>query len=256
MKILYDRKKRVRDRVVRYYLTLNCNSNCWYCSALIPKVSVERKKIFIPAEIWAEGLNRRNRYTILAGGEPFLYPEFPKLISLLNTNYKIEIYTNLGVDVRPFLNACKKTYPFLISLHSTIKNFDKWYKQVRLLTCAGHSVRFHVVRRDNCMDRIRFLMEKGHKVTGCDDQNNYNKSKGEESNKLYPKVKCTMCNFLFGADGYRYICVGQMGKGNEWARLEHISEPDGNDCNTVECDNFGYCAGCDNLCEGQVIYEK
>ena len=94
-KVLFEKTKKYADKVVRCYLTLDCNSSCYYCSAGINEVSLERKKTFIPATVWAEGLNRRKRAVVLAGGEPFLYPEFGKLIGLLEPAYSVWIYSNL-----------------------------------------------------------------------------------------------------------------------------------------------------------------
>jgi organic radical activating enzyme len=228
---------------------------CSYCSANIPKVNCERRKISTPAEVWAEGLNRRCRHTILAGGEPFLYPEFSKLISLLDKTYKVEIYTNLGIDVTSFLNSTKRTFTFLVSLHDTVKDLDLWYKDVERLIIAGNSVRFHVVRVKGWEIRKSFLESKGHKVTTCDNQNTYNKSKGAIENLKYPLVECSTNAFFFGPDGYRYSCVTRLGKGDIEARFEHISELDREDYTTVQCGNWGLCAGCDNLAQGYTVYK-
>lgn len=246
MKNLYERNKNKADRTVRCYLTLNCNSNCNYCSARIPYISNERKKVYISAEVWAEGLNRRKRDTILCGGEPFLYPEFPKLISLIEKGYKREIYTNLGVDVQPFLNSAKEKYRFLISLHTSVKDYETWYGQVELLHKEGHSIRFHVVKQGNYQERIDFLKSKGDfKITRCDDQTAYTKSQ----QFTYPLVNCSSRIYLFGPDGYRYNCVTKLGLSED--RFEHISEEDSTDWLAVKCTHFGNCAGCDNLQEGK-----
>lgn len=256
MKTLYNRVKRTNDRVVRCYLTLNCNSNCYYCSAGINKISHLRKAAYIPAEVWAEGLNRRKRHTILAGGEPFLYPEFGKLISLLNNDFKVEIYTNLGVDVHNFLINAKRKFPFLVSLHNSVKDFESWYRELAKLIDAGHSVRCHVVKEGNWKERVNFLKERGLKVTLCDNQNSSIISNGIEINRNFPKVKCTMQAFFFAPDGYRYNCVFQMGKGLEKYRFEHISENDKEDLFSVECNDFGYCSGCNSQTQGNIVYEK
>ena len=103
-RILYQRSRVYADRTVRCYLSLDCNANCSYCSAGIPSLTKERKAVSIDPEIWAEGINRRGRSTILAGGEPFLYRGFNDLVSMLKIP-RVEIYTNLLIDVEGFLKA-------------------------------------------------------------------------------------------------------------------------------------------------------
>ena len=86
---LYYREKNL-DSIVRCYLTLKCSLRCSFCSAKVPYLSKESNARIIEPEQWAEGLNIRNRYTVLAGGEPFLYKYWPELISLILSNNQIK----------------------------------------------------------------------------------------------------------------------------------------------------------------------
>lgn len=241
------------DRIVRCYLTLDCNLNCWFCSALVPKISSERKKQYIPAKIWAEAINKKGRYTILAGGEPFLYPEFESLTGMLEDKYKVEIYTNLSYDVDKFVKLASRRYRFLISLHPGTKDYERWFERVKKLLDNGHSVRFHIVKVGNWLERRDFILSKGiFKTSCCDNQMNYPKSKGEEFNKLHPKVDCDCSIYLYGPDGYRYPCVHHLGMGVN--KYEHISEIESGDTLEIkDCPYLGLCAPCDSGIRGKVI---
>jgi len=254
---LFLRKKRHADRTVRCYLTLDCTSNCEFCSAGIPSLTVERKAVRVPAEVWAEGINRRRRDTILAGGEPLLYDELPRLINLID-GVRLSVFTNLQCDITQFLEEVTRPISFLVSLHPSTPDLDEWSDRVDALIAARHSVRFHIVKSgDNWLSLRNFLVEeKGYtRVTCCGDQRGGVKSRGIDMNKECPSVRCAGRIFLFGPDGYRYICVKLMGLGGEFGRFEHMSEPDGPNWQVVDgCSHFGLCTGCDNNIEGTVEY--
>jgi hypothetical protein len=219
-------------------------------------VNNEVKKVWIPAEEWAEGLNRRGRAAVLAGGEPFLYPEFGKLISLIERKYSCWIYTNLEVDPKPLIDNATKPFPILASLHQWC-NFDLWYEHLEALWDAGHFVKFHIVKAGDYKRVTDFLTEKGivgkYSTKLCGDQNVGVKSRGVKSNHAHPLVTCSSRIYLFGPDGYRYPCVSKMGRQDPIGRLEHISNKDSNNWSETLCDNFGLCTGCDNNIEGKVI---
>lgn len=243
------------DYTVRCYLTLRCESQCAFCSAQVPQASADRRAVKIPAEVWAEGLNRRARHTVLAGGEPFLYSEFSKLISMLEPTYKIEIYTNLQHDVTGFVKAAGRTYQFLVSLHPGT-DLEKWRDRVSELGAAGHSLRFHVVRAPGYEKLAEFLETSGivgrYRTALQGDQRAGPKSAGAEANREHPLVRCSSRIMLFGPDSFRYHCVHKLVGGDANSCFGRINEPDRNIETEIECTEFGLCAGCDNNIEGRV----
>jgi len=252
---LFKKTRKNPDYTVRCYLTLRCDSMCGFCSAQIPQVSPDRKNVESPPEAWAFGLNQRKRYTILAGGEPFQYSGFCELIRLLDTGYKIEIFTNLQQDVTGFINAAGRPYQMVISLHPGM-DLDAWLKRVYMLTVEGHSLRFHIVRAPGFEKLVEFLADSGitgrYSIAPQGDQRSGPKSGGYFANKEHPQVECTNRIFLFGPDGCRYHCVHKMVTGDDGAIFGDIWEPDTDLQTQMRCREFGYCAGCDNNIEGAV----
>lgn len=252
--VVYSRKRRNADRVIRAYLSMDCNGGCAYCSAGVPGAPGEVKRQTLSPEVWAEGINRRNRDCVLAGGEPFLYPHLPELINMLRV--RAQVYTNLKCDVSAFVRVVDRPVSILASLH--IMNEQEralWLLAARSLLGAGHHLRFHVVKGEGWQERVEFIKASGltAKITTCDDQRSGIKSSGQKVNDMSPSVTCRHRIFLYGSDGYRYPCVTLMVNGDEKARLEHISEADGYDWTTVTgCKLFGLCVGCDNNIEGEV----
>jgi hypothetical protein len=201
-------------------------------------------------------MNKRKRYSILAGGEPFEYPGFSRLISLIEPGYKVEIYSNLWCDSRKiddFIKSANQKYSVLISLHPGVTNFDVWSNNVLKIQYAGHSVRFHIVKTGNYELLTELLRTKGlnklGKVTLCGDQNSGVKSTFASR---IGEVACSSRIYLFGPDGFRYPCLKLMGV--ESNQAEHISDgdPDTDWLVTNPCYYFGTCTGCDNNIEGTV----
>jgi len=246
---LYDRERRARDRTMRCYLTLKCSMACEYCSARVPLVTPDRKEIYIPASQWAEGLNRRKRNAVLAGGEPFLYPEFVDLILLLDKGLRAEIYTNLVVDLSDFLSRVDRNFAMLVSLHVGVPDWDQWWEGVTALEAKGNRLRFHVVRCGDWEDRVEFLKTKDARITTCADQTRHPKSLPENQ---VDNVRCRTCTYMYGPDGLRYQCVTKLGLGEDpVASLE--CDPDDIDWHENFCSHFGNCAGCDGLLEGTTV---
>jgi len=230
---------------------LDCHSNCFYCSWDIHLVKPERKKAYINAEVWAEGINRRKRDTILAGGEPLLYPQINRLVKLLNPGYKIEIYTNLMHPISGIIKNANRIYRFLVSCHS-LKDFDIWSNRAERLIYNGFSVRFHIVKQGDWAEIKNHILAKewGRNITVCDDQRSGIKS----SHKIYPPVHCTSNMYVYGPDGYRHMCIHDLIRGIN--RFEHISGEDSTDeLANKHCAEFGFCTGCDNNFEGVCIAE-
>lgn len=252
--IIYTRTKQNPDRTIRAYLSLDCNGGCEYCSAGVPHASREVRNRTIAPEIWASGINGRGRECILAGGEPFMYPRLAELVNMLKV--RTQIYTNLKCDVHGFLSVVNRPVAILASCHPmNATEKEEWLCNARALIDAGHHLRFHLVKSDGWRERADFIRDNGiqARITACDDQRGGIKSSGKEANDLTPSVTCTHRIYLFGPDGHRYHCVTGMVNGVENVRLEHISEPDGDDWSTVyKCNRFGFCVGCDNNIEGEV----
>lgn len=254
MPILYERKKRVADRVIRCYLTLDCNGHCEYCSAGVNTASPRVRRQHTSPDAWAEGINRRNRACLLAGGEPFLYPELGELVNMIKV--RTEIYTNLKCDATGFLSVVKRPLPILVSCHPMNDSERKlWLSNVVNLTLAGHHLRFHIVKDANWEERLAFIRDNGieNQVKVCADQRYGVKSRGAGVNERHPSVECRHRIYLFGPDGYRYHCVTKMVLGDEAARLEHIGQSDRDDWSMSDCGVFGKCVGCDNNIEGKVL---
>lgn len=250
--IAYIRTKANADRTIRAYLSLDCNGGCAYCSAGVQRAPQKARDAAIAPEVWAEGINRRNRECILAGGEPFLYPHLAELVNVLKV--RTQIYTNLKCDVNGFLRVINRPLAILASCHVMNATEKKeWLCNTRSMIAAGHHVRIHLVKSEGWRERVEFIRKAGieNRITACDDQRGGIKSRGQETNDLMPNVTCKHRIFLYGPDGYRYHCVTQMVQGV--GRLEHIGGVDGDDWTTVAgCKQFGLCVGCDNNIEGEV----
>jgi len=261
MKTLYKKARRVLSRTLRCYLTLRCSLKCYYCSAGIPRISIPPREIHFTE--WVAGINKKNRPTILAGGEPFLYKDFTLLLSKINPHIKVEIYTNLSIIptpeifldkklLKPYYNI-KRNIQILASLHDSVENKLAWIERAKLVIAAGYGFRIHVIKVGNYIETCELL--KKHlpniKCNICDDQTAYIKSQPQIK---YPYVNCVTKGYYYGPDGHRYTCITKMGM--RAMRLESINAVEEQITTySPDCPFFGNCVGCDNNIEGEVTVE-
>lgn len=92
------------------------------------------------AEEWATAWNKLKPDTLdISGGEPFIQPEFIKLLELLDDSIKVAITTNLTQDISQFAQKFKdKVFSMTLSYHPTQNlNPDIFWGRVMLLKNRG-----------------------------------------------------------------------------------------------------------------------
>jgi molybdenum cofactor biosynthesis enzyme MoaA len=83
-------------------MNIECNYNCSYCKPLSYKTTFLCYEKWI--DIWQDIYERYGSCHIhISGGEPFIYPDFFKLISELIKMHTLEFSTNLSWDLEPFI---------------------------------------------------------------------------------------------------------------------------------------------------------
>jgi len=99
----YERKTSIAESNVfknfysiAYQINFECNFNCFYCISQQKKSSSESLDYLKIADAF----NKTNKSWLIGftGGEPFLFPQFTQLLSLLSVNNYIDINTNLSSD--------------------------------------------------------------------------------------------------------------------------------------------------------------
>ena len=116
-----------------------CNYRCPYCWFFGKWTEVEKQNIYPPLEqligVWKKIYSLYGPVKIsITGGEPFLYPKFTELIKELSQMHRIEIITNLSVDIERFINEIRQAVVNINpSFHSLYADFDKFVSKVLLL---------------------------------------------------------------------------------------------------------------------------
>jgi len=123
-----------------WYLNNECNYQCSYCK---PQ---DIKTVFIKTEkwidIWSEIYQRYGSCHIhISGGEPFLYPNFMKLITALSKQHTLEFSTNLSVDIRQLIeNTGPDRARLGGSFHPEFADINYFLNDILLLKAAGYEV--------------------------------------------------------------------------------------------------------------------
>lgn len=252
--VLFKKECNSPDQFLRCMLTLNCLSDCKYCSALVTTLPSAIKDSVLPVAVWAEGINRRMRPVLFTGGEPFLYNKLPDLINMLDPKIQVRIYTNLQHDVSQFIRKVSRPVSFVASLHPTTPDLEVWCSRFVALR-QKNPVQITIVGSGDWPSLGEFLLQQDvvEHFTVSRDQRYMVKSSGVETNRAHPQVRCSSRIYQYGPNGFRYVCVKLMGLGGEFGRFEHISEPmKPHLLEVTNCPHFGLCAACSNLVEGIV----
>lgn len=120
-----------------------CNYRCPYCWFYGKWVELKRHNRNLTIEELMKGWkNIYEKYGIvkisITGGEPFLYPNFVELIKELSQIHRVEIITNLFIDIQRFIKDINsenvKVNP---SFHPLFADLDKFIKKTCLLKENG-----------------------------------------------------------------------------------------------------------------------
>lgn len=117
----------------------SCNYRCPYCWFYGKWAEVERQNIYPPLErlikTWENIYSLYGPVKIsITGGEPFLYPKFIELTEELSQMHRLEIISNLSVDIDNFVKKVKQTdIKINPSFHPLFADFDKFIRGVLLL---------------------------------------------------------------------------------------------------------------------------
>lgn len=132
-----------------------CNYRCPYCFfipswAQAPEENNRRHLACSRADwlgFWERMHSKYGRFQVeIAGGEPFLYPDFIPMISEIGRQHDVRIVTNLSVEVEDFLGRFDpRGVAFAASFHPHHASQEVFRRKLRCLREAGFSTMASVV---------------------------------------------------------------------------------------------------------------
>ena len=137
-----------------------CNYNCTYCFLHFEPESTNIEAIYLEPEewitIWTDIYKRYGSCHILAtGGEPFTYPNFINLISILSKMHTFDFSTNLSWDINEFIKKVdKEKVKIESSFHPEFVNLEEFLRRVNLLKENDYLISVTVVAYPPLLDKI------------------------------------------------------------------------------------------------------
>ena len=116
-----------------------CNYRCPYCWFYEKWDDLKGQNLYLGIEkllkFWQNIYSKYGKVKIaITGGEPFLYPDFINLIKQLVKLHKLEIVTNLSVDLTNFMNENNlEDLDIRPSFQPGFADFEKFVEQVVIL---------------------------------------------------------------------------------------------------------------------------
>lgn len=138
----------------------HCNYKCSYCNQTYMEVPYPGVNKWI--EIW-DGIYKRygSCHIHISGGEPFIYPDFIELITLLSKKHTLEFSTNLSFDVETFIeNITPQRARVGVSFHPEFLDFDTFSNKTALLKEKGFDVWVNYVAYPPLLDAMADYRKK------------------------------------------------------------------------------------------------
>jgi len=248
-------KKRLFDGWVRIYPTLQCNIQCPYCVTYHnPSEFQGLNYPLISGKEWIDIINRIGRPTIFTGGEPFLHPDFLEILSEIREDIPVKVYTNFTFPANLIIKKVKRPIIFFGSYHPVSGLPKKIIKTINMLRESGlYEISIHAIawkKQEKFIKNSLKQFEK-NKWNVIIDEDQYQLFQCS-SQKYRKRVVCKNRVVLIAPNGQRFPCGAKLFKrdsGREMLTRENLRE----DLIITECEDYGYCAPCDGLIEGEIV---
>ncbi len=198
-------------------------------------------------------INKIGKDVIFTGGEPTLHPDFFLILSSINPEIKIKVYTNLIWTedfIKRFINEAPKTIQLYTSYHPSGGKPEPFIDRVLELKKHHFNIMVHSINHKNQIESVQKSWElfKESEIDLIIDEDQTVLFPDACSQDQKKSVLCSKKIILISSDGYRYQCVSKMVRRKD--PLENIIQ-DGlkSDLVVSHCNEYGYCAPCDMLGE-------
>jgi anaerobic magnesium-protoporphyrin IX monomethyl ester cyclase len=147
-----------------------CNYHCTYCHAPKPWHPDVRKAAYLEAKEWIKIWQHLYEeygswYVLISGGEPFIYPDFIKLIIELSKLHFLEICTNFSWEVEPFINNVNpKMTKVSTSFHPEFADLDKFLIKLKLLKDNGFDSMVNFVPWPPLLSKMAYYKQRVEEI--------------------------------------------------------------------------------------------
>lgn len=147
-----------------------CNYRCPYCWFYGKWAEINRENSYPSLKkVIDSWKNIRSNYgsvkIAITGGEPFLYPDFLQLIKELSQMHKIEIISNLSVDIGEFVKSVNQANVRINpSFHPLFADIDKFIDRVLVLKDAQMTESISYLSWPPQIQRLSYYQDRFGKV--------------------------------------------------------------------------------------------
>lgn len=148
-----------------------CNYRCPYCFFEGKWVEYKKRNIYLSVEQWLGYWDRIYKlygrcYTLITGGEPFIYPNFIDLIDELSQiHYPINISTNASGNIESFVKRINSGRVSLsVSFQPYFDNLDLFLEKVKFLKESGFNGCINLVAYPPFIKDLEYYTKKFNSI--------------------------------------------------------------------------------------------
>lgn len=147
-----------------------CNFRCPYCWFFKNWAEMEPRNIYLLPEEWMIHWMRIHEnygpvHIEITGGEPFIYPNFIKLIKMLSSVHTVKVTTNLSGDVETFAKEIDpKKVNLDMNFHILFSDLETYIVKALILKKAGFKCGVCYLAYPPQMDKIDYLSKRFNEV--------------------------------------------------------------------------------------------
>ncbi|MCB4791211.1 MAG: radical SAM protein [Elusimicrobia bacterium] len=171
---------------IDWLIHYKCNYRCPYCFFEGLWQEVEKRNKYLKTGNWVKAYRKlSDKYgglkLIITGGEPFLYPDFLKMIIELNKFAHVSFDTNLSCskeDVKTLVQEISPDNFFMgLSYHPSFADLEEFASKATVLKDNGFDIRIHYVTYPEQLEGLKvtgdYFLNKGFRFTPLPFRGNY-----------------------------------------------------------------------------------
>jgi len=154
----YKKRRDWRNRLHMVYIpSYRCNYRCPYCDVW----KLDKKFPEQPVTDWLQFFNELPKTIIdVTGGEPFIYPEWRRLLNEMPDKHRVSATTNLSYEPREYRDLWTRLAGITLSYHPHTADLADFTRKMNYVEKINPNLSVNIVAYPDQLDRIQGYIDE------------------------------------------------------------------------------------------------